>query len=133
MFNAGVIASVKQSKYKLTSRELGYASDYSAYYIQFFMNGIFEYSSPQSGIAVRPAGEWAKDSPTSNGNNFQVRATVEAGTGFSTGNAGSWRVISQYVVYGFNNAGGRIFVELRGVTDSVVVASARFWTPGYAP
>jgi hypothetical protein len=81
---------------------------------------------------------WYRNRPlTGIGNNYQIRAVNEAGIGLE-GNpspVSAWRKITvNSFLYDYTQgAGGRFRIEIRDATTLVVVATAKFWTPGYAP
>jgi hypothetical protein len=129
MFNAGVISSKQLSPVYVVGKELSVAANLAEVY--FYQDGSM-------GGGYGGYVGWYRNRPlTGIGNNYQIRAVNEAGIGLE-GNpspVGAWRKIAgNSFNYDYTQgAGGRFRIEIRDATTLVVVATAKFWTPGYAP
>ena len=148
MFNIGIIgASRIQKLVNLTDRLVPlwiYVEENSdTYYdrtLRFYADGRL--GLIDAGQLVYVSQEWHAGGPTAGlGSQFDIKWQLQAGTApqLRPAPANTWvnigasdfKSITWYSVA--PNNGGRILVSIRDKTSQIVLASARFWTPGYAP
>lgn len=127
MFNAGVISSKQLSPVYVEGRELSVAANLAE--VQFNQDGTMSFGYVG----------WYRNRPlTGIGSHYQIRAVSEAGIGLqgSQSPVSAWRTITSSKSFNYDytqDAAGRFRIEIRDATTLVVVATAKFWTPGYAP
>lgn len=139
MFNVGIIAAGRAGpRVKITDRELVefYAGFPSTYYLAVTArnNGELQYGS----YGHLAPGEWLVTGAAAD---YQARFTYQAGTypNYVLGTSMSaWTPLSTLQSVGWAQEGGtpaagRLLLEIRDASTLQVLASARYWAPGFAP
>ena len=151
MFNVGVIGARNRPAVKLTDREIGlfHQSLYRA--VRFYSNGQLEVHNNDGGAYV--PGEWLAVTRSNAYLDYQIKfsflaianivesyddaylaANVWTRLTDAYGKGGSKYIWLESSTGDWDSThGARLLVQIREISTGAVVASATYWTPGFAP
>lgn len=148
MFSLGIISAFRAQKslVHLTDRQLpgwiwpNNPDNYYGYRFTLMRNGSI---SLGVNLTADVPNEWYGTGTgvgtTNIGDSYQSRFTQQAGAPLTLGVMGTWSTITNTTRFGWEKTGtsypdgGRVLVEIRDIATQTLQASARIWTPGYAP